>query len=93
MLPAVFKQAQHRIASDALRIVGIIPEYLEGRSVEAVQTISGPEPHKAFLILGDAGNGIARDAIVHLIVTEIIRLCGKRICPATGKEYYQNPSQ
>jgi hypothetical protein len=59
MLLAVLKQAENRIASDALCIPAVVPENFKGCPIKPVQTIAGAKPHKSFPILGYARYRVA----------------------------------
>jgi hypothetical protein len=43
-------------------------------AVEPVQAVPGAEPHKAILVLHAAQDAVIRQAILYLVMPEIIRL-------------------
>ena len=45
---------------------------LESIAVKAVQPIARSEPHKAFLVLHNRCNGVARKPVLYLVMSEII---------------------
>jgi hypothetical protein len=71
-------QATDEIASNAVRIFGIVPENPETISVKSVQAINGSKPQEAILILQTAGNTVIGKAVFYKIVFEIKWLCMKR---------------
>ena len=73
----VLIKAVDEIAADACAVVGIVAEGLETIAVESVESVLGAEPEKSPLILQATDDGIVGEAVLYLVMSEIVRLTGE----------------
>jgi hypothetical protein len=67
-------QTPDEIAPYARAVPGIIIKGLEGITVKPVQSVDGPKPKKAIVILDAAFHGVIGQAVLDLVMIEIIGL-------------------
>jgi len=66
---------------------GIAVEEFEVVAVKAVEPFFCTEPEESILILGAAEDGAVGEAVLYLVVSEIIRL---GVCPAVADDKQQS---